>query len=147
MNFYLINSSTLAILPYGKRSSIIYEKNGEKIINKSPINIIKANCLLNGSSYMGRYDATVAITGLSYKAPIQINNDIICFPTTSPRLKSCCWIILNNIRDYYYDDKINCCIVDFFNNKMLNFNMSYNVLDNQVCRAAKLDVFLRQKEA
>lgn len=147
MNNYLIDNNTLAILPYGKKSCIIYDNKGEHIINKKPLKVIKDNCLIYGSSYNGRYDASVAIAGLSYKAPIQINEEIICFPTTSPRLKECSWIILNNIRNYYENNKYDGCIVNFKNNKLLKLDVSYNVLDNQICRASKLDVFLRKKEA
>lgn len=147
MNSYLINNNTLAILPYGKKGCIIYDNNGEHIIYKKPLKIIKENCLIYGSSYSGRYDAAVAIAGLSYKAPIQINDNLICFPTTSPRLQECCWIILNNVKNYYVDNNSYGCIINFNNNKLLQIDISYNVLDNQICRASKLDVFLRKKEA
>ena len=93
MNNYLINSNTLAIMSYQSKS-IVFEKNKKIIINKNPNAIIKCNCNMYGSSYAGRVEGTKKLTGYSYKAPIIIEdkNNIIFFPTSSPRLKNTSWI-------------------------------------------------------
>ena len=135
MNNYVINNNTLAIIPYLLHYSIIYEKDKINIINKNPKSIIKYNCMLHGSSYVGRIDGTHHLIGIYYKAPIIITDEIIVFPTLSPRLNTCCWINSINVKSINYNKKINSSIINFINNKSITFDISLNVLNNQLIKS------------
>lgn len=137
MNNYLINSNTLAIMSYLNRS-IVFEKNRKIVVNKNPNAIIKSNCNMYGSSYAGRVEGTKKLTGYSYKAPIIIEdkNNIIFFPTCSPRLKNTSWININNV-EYAYKDKNNNKIM-FNNGFSIPVKSSLNVINNQILRATRL---------
>ena len=102
MNEYEINAETLAIIPISSHVSKIIEKHDTFIVNKSTLEIIDDSCRFFGSSYKGRHEGTKSILGVSYKAPIVIeeSRDLIFFPTHSPRFDECCWISLSEIEKY-----------------------------------------------
>ena len=102
-NSYEINKETLIIFPQEKDKSFIKEEDDELIINLSPVKIINESCLYFGSSYSGRLESTKKLFGYSKKAPIIIeeSKNIIFFPLESPRLSTCIWISLGNIKEYY----------------------------------------------
>ena len=149
MKDYEISRETLAIVPYGKDSSIVYEKDCNFIVNETPNNIMDDSCRYYGSSIQGRQKGTTDLTGISYKAPIIINEDgnIIFFPTSSPRLKKCCWVSLNNIESYYYDFEKNTCIIIFDNNEKIEFDMSYCILNNQILKSHRLESIINKRKA
>lgn len=148
MKDYVITSSTLAILPYGRKSSIVYDANNSYIISRKPNAIINSNCIYHGSTYDGRLLGTKKLTGYTYKAPIIVDesNSIIFFPTSSPRLSSCCWVNLFNISNNYYDDTIDKSYIRFNNNREICLPVSKNILDNQILRAYKLAFKISKNE-
>lgn len=145
MNEYEINAQTLAIIPLGKEKSKVIEKNGDFIINSSPIKIIDESCKFFGSSYEGRFAGTKTLTGITHKSPIIIEESkkIIFFPTKSPRLNTCAWISFNNVSDYYGDGKDS--VIRFSCGKELRLHTSYTIIDNQVLRATRLESILRKR--
>lgn len=149
MKDYEISKETLAVIPYGKDSSIVYEKDCNFIVNETPNNIMDDSCKYYGSSIQGRQKGTLDLTGISYKAPIIINEDgnIIFFPTSSPRLKKCCWVSLNNIESYYYDFEKNMCIIIFDNKEKIEFDMSYCVLNNQILKSHRLESIINKRKS
>ena len=149
MKDYEISKETLAVIPYGKDSSIVYEKDCNFIVNETPNNIMDDSCKYYGSSIQGRQKGTLDLTGISYKAPIIINEDgnIIFFPTSSPRLKKCCWVSLNNIESYYYDFEKNTCIIIFDNKEKIEFDMSYCVLNNQILKSHRLESIINKRKS
>ena len=82
-NLYEFNKGTLAILPNGKESSLIYEDDSRYIIDDNPLNIMEDSCKYFGSSYEGRKNGAKEILGAEYKVPIVIadTNELIAFPT------------------------------------------------------------------
>ena len=139
MKNYMINNNTLAILPLGDTYSIVYEDNVSKIVKTRPNNIINYNCKMHGSSLEGRLKGTENLTGYSYKAPVSINNDLLFFPTTSPRLKECSWINL-------YNKFERTTQIVFNNNKYIDFRISKNILNNQILKASFLDAKLKRNK-
>ena len=141
MKNYEISKNTLAIIPVGEKKSKIFEKDNSYIIESSPNKIMDSSCKYYGSSMDGRQKGTNSLTGISYKAPIIVQDDgtIIFFPTTSPRLKKCCWVSLNNIESYYYDFEKKTCVIIFDNNKKIEFDVSYCVLNNQILKSHRLE--------
>lgn len=146
MREYSINKNTLAVLPFGDKS-IVYEKEDYFLVNTKPNKIMDDSCKYYGSSMAGRLKGTDNLIGVSYKAPIIIeeNSPLVFFPTSSPRLKKCAWICLNNISKYYYDKNSKKCIVKFLNDETIAFSMSYNILNNQVLKANRLEYVLRNR--
>ena len=148
MKDYEISNDTLAILPYGTKGSIIYEKDCNFVIDNTPNNIMDDSCKYYGSSMHGRQQGTTKLTGISYKAPIIINeeNNLIFFPTSSPRLKNCCWVSLNNIESYYYDYEKNTCVIIFDNHEQIEFDISFCVLNNQILKSHRLESIINKRK-
>ena len=146
MKDYEINESTLAIIPIDAKTSRVYEEEESYIINKSSNGIIKYNCEFYGSSYDGRCIGTKNLTGIKSKYPIIIeeSRNIIFFPTSSIRNKQSSWIAINKIKDFRKKDYI--CEIQFKNNKVLNVDISYYSLENQVVRAILLKSKLNDRK-
>jgi len=146
MNTYEINEETLAILPLDNYKSKIIEKDNEFVIEQTPYEIIDNSCQYFGSSFIGRQMGTKKLIGVTHKSPIIIEEtkEIIFFPTNSHRIYECCWISLNNINKYYKN--IDKSVVLFNTGYMLNLNISYGSLDNQILRAARLESVLRKRK-
>ena len=149
MRDYEISKKTLAIIPEGINKSKVIEKDGDFIINKYPNRVMDDSCKYYGSSISGRQKGTTNLTGISYKAPIivQEEGNVIFFPTTSPRLKNCCWVSLNNIDSYYYDFEKKRCIIVFDNKSKLEIDMSYSVLNNQILKSHRLEAIFNKRKA
>ena len=145
MRDYEINEKTLAILPFGKKKTIVYEEHDCFILEQTVNKIMDNSCRYYGSSIEGRQKGTTSLTGLTYKVPIIISeeNNIIFFPTSSPRLKDCAWISLNNINRYFNNN--DATMVEFLNRETLELPLSYNVLNNQILRASRLESSLRNR--
>lgn len=143
---YEINSSTLAILGINKNISKVIECDEEFYVEKSAMSIIDHSCKYFGSSYEGRFQGTKHLMGVNYKSPIIIeeSKNIIFFPTSSPRTNDCTWIALNKLVDYKKDRKNTK--LEFLNGYKLELNISYEILENQILRATRLDSVLRQRK-
>ena len=146
MNSYEINSETQAIIPVGEDKSKIIEANRTLIVNQTPMKIIDMSCKYFGSSYQGRFIGTKNLIGVSHKAPIIIEEtrEIIFFPTSSTRLNNCSWLSLKHLQNYKKSN--NNSIIVFNSGYLLNLDISYGVLDNQVLRATRLESVLRLRK-
>ncbi len=143
---YEISSSTLAIIAISKNKTKIIEKEREFDVDIPAMKIIENSCKYFGSSYNGRFEGTKSLTGINYKSPIIIeeSTNIIFFPTASPRVVNCSWISLNNIMMYKrLENKTNLV---FFNGYNLKIDVSFNVMENQILRATRLDAILRKRK-
>ncbi len=145
MKDYEINEKTLAVIPFSKSKAIIYEAHDCFIMETSVNKIMDKSCKYYGSSIEGRQKGTASLTGIRYKAPIIISeeNNIIFFPTTSPRLKECAWISLNNINRYF--DKEDRILIEFMNKEIIEIFITPNVLKNQIFRASMLESNIRKR--
>lgn len=139
MKDYNINKNTLALMPYGKNKSLVFEKHKYYIVNQKVNKLMDESCRYNGSTIEGRAKGTESLTGISYKAPIIVKEEenIIFFPTCSPRLKECCWINAGNISNIY--KKKDRCLVEFYNKETLEFDISYNIMNNQLSKSLLLE--------
>ncbi len=142
---YEINRNTMALIPINNDQTKVIERNRVFIINENIMDIIKNSCEYFGSSYLGRKEGTKKLTGITHKSPIIIeeSNNMIYFPTESPRLNSCSWISFNSIKRYINNNGKSTIIFD--NDKILDLDISYNSLDNQVLRSSKLESILRKR--
>ena len=141
---YEINRGTLAILPNGENSSLVYEDDERYIIHDNAFSIMEDSCKYFGSTYEGRKDGAKEILGAEYKIPIVIedSDNLIVFPTTSPSAEDCAWIVLKRVKSIEKIDSINTKLI-FDNNQEIIVNSSYRTIENQISRASRLDLILR----
>lgn len=147
MKDYTINKNTLALVPLGKKKTIIYENHDCYVIEQKISKIMDKNCEYNGSSLNGRLKGTYSLTGFNYKAPLIIAEDknLIFFPTCSPRLKDCAWINVNNInRIFSRNEK---CLIEFFNEECLEFDTSYRIINNQYLKSLSLEKAFKNRKS
>lgn len=138
MKDYFINQDTLALLPLGKKKTIVYENHDCYVIDKRISKIMDANCEYNGSSLAGRIKGTYNMTGFNYKTPIIVSEDepTVFFPTCSPRLKECAWINVGNINRI--NDLNDKCRIEFLNNESLEIDSTYRIINNQYLKSLSL---------
>lgn len=146
MNNYEINNNTIALI-FNNYKTYVYEVDKELVINKKPNEIIKYSCEYFGSSLKGRIEGTKYITGITHKAPIIIEEtkEIIFFPTSSPRLDTCCWI-RNKYIIKYDKNEDNSCNIYLINGKKIKLNCSYEIVDNQIMRSSRLESIIRYRK-
>lgn len=144
---YEISRGTLAIVPNSEENSLVYEDDSRYIVNETPFKIMEDSCKYFGSTYNGRKDSAKSILGAEYKVPIIVeeNNNIIVFPTTSPSSADCVWISLGRIKYFEKIDSSNTKIV-FDNNREIIVPCSYRTIENQVSRASRLDLVMRNRK-
>ncbi len=143
---YEINKTTCAVIPIDDNTSRIIEQEEILIVNQSVQKIIDQSCRYFGSSYVGRFEGTKNLLGYNYKAPIIIeeSTELIFFPTSSPRFSHCAWISLKLIKDY---QKINRhTLISFADGQDVEFDISFESLDNQILRATRLEAILKKRK-
>ena len=141
---YEISKGTLAILPNEKNSSVVYEDDERYIIKQTPYEIMEESCKYFGSTYEGRKDGAREMLGAEYKVPIVIedSSNLIVFPTTSPLSEDCVWISLKRVEKIEKIDANNTRII-FDNKTEIIVDSSYRTIENQLSRASRLDLILR----
>lgn len=146
INSYEISQDTLAIIPIDSKKSEVIEIGDNFIVNKSATKIVDDSCRFFGSSLNGRYEGTKSLIGVNYKAPVIVEetSSMIFFPTNSPRLTDCTWISLNNIENYSKNNGKTEII--FKNGKVIEVDVSYGSLENQVLRSTRLESILRKRK-
>lgn len=144
---YEINEGTLAVVPLSSSKSKIYEDKKEYIVNNTPYEIIDYSCKYFGSSFEGRKEGTKSILHIEYKVPIVIesSNNLIFFPTSSPFSMDCSWISLKDIKNVKELGNKGTEIT-FINDKKLVFPVSKRMIDNQILRASRLDLIIRNRK-
>ncbi len=146
MENYAINEETLAIIPLEKNKSMVYELEESFQIDKNVTQIMEDSCRYFGSSLEGRRKGTETLIGVNYKAPIIVEEtrEIIFFPMASTRYQNPPWIGLKNLKCYYKTEE--GIVIEFENNKKIILDSSYNIVDNQILRATRLESALRGRK-
>ena len=141
---YEISRGTLAIVPNEGDSSIVYEDETNYIISERPFKIMEDSCKYFGSTYEGRKMGAKEILGAEYKVPIVIedSDNLIVFPTTSPSSDDCVWISLKRVKKLEKME-FNSTKIVFDNDREIIVNCSYRSIENQLSRASRLDIILR----
>ena len=143
---YEITYDTEMIIPLSNNESKVIEKDDEYIVEQNTLKILEHSCEYFGSSLEGRKEGTKKILGITHKSPIIVEESrkIIFFPTNSPERKDCAWINLEKIDKYYKVDKKASSIL-FKCGKLVNLNISYGSLTNQILRATRLKFILEDR--
>ena len=144
---YEFNKGTLAIVPNEENSCLVYEDEERYIISDSAFHVMEESCKYFGSTYAGRKDSAKEILGAEYKVPIVIedSSNLIAFPITSPNSSDCIWISLKRIQNIYKIDNYNTKVV-FDNNKEIIVPCSFRSVENQLSRASRLDLVLKNRK-
>ena len=126
---YEINKGTLAIMPNENESSLVYEDEDRFLIEQSPFQIMEESCMYFGSTYEGRKESARSILGAEYKVPVIVEDtdNLIVFPTTSPKSDDCIWISLKRVKNFERIDNSNTKVI-FDNNKEIIVPVSYRTL-------------------
>lgn len=143
---YEINSHTVALLPTDGNGTMVIEEDTTYMVDKNTTEVINHSCKYFGSSFVGRKEGTKALMGISYKAPIIVEEtkSLIFFPTSSPRFDNCTWISLKHVNNYLKNDQNS--EITFKNGEKLKLDISYGSLENQVLRATRLESILRHRK-
>lgn len=144
---YEISKGTLAIVPNDSNTSLVYEDNDRYIVQETPFQIMEESCKYFGSTYEGRKFGAKNILGAEYKVPIVVEDseNLIVFPTTSPQSQDCAWISLKKVSNIIKIDSNNTKII-FDNNSELIVPCSFRSIENQLSRASRLDLILRNRK-
>ena len=145
-NKYEISNNTCALVAKSEDNILIIEKEGEIELSTKMQKFINYNCEYYGSSFLGRLKGSKSLLGMKYKLPIIIeeSREIIFFPTKAYNSESCDWISLNNIVDY--ENHNLKTLVTFNNNQKYLFDISIDSFENQVLRATKLLLILKNRK-
>ena len=105
---------------------------------------MEESCKYFGSTYEGRKNGAKNILGAEYKVPIVIedSDNLIVFPTTSPSSDDCVWISLKRVKKLEKME-FNSTKIVFDNDREIIVNCSYRSIENQLSRASRLDIILR----
>ena len=143
---YEINSSTQVVLPIDNSTSKAIEEKDEYVVNDNVLGIMEKSCEYFGSSFEGRKEGTKKLLGITHKSPIIIEESrkMIFFPTSSPDNPNCIWINLEKIDKYYRVSK-KISAIRFKNGDIMNFDVSFSSLSNQILRATRLKYVLEQR--
>lgn len=143
---YEINYDTQLIMPINNQTTRVIENGDEYIVENSPLEIMEHSCEYFGSSFQGRKDGTKKLLGITHKPPIIVEESkkVIFFPTISPENEECAWVNLESI-DKYYKINSNKSAILFKNGVMMEFNISYGSLSNQILRATRLKYVLEER--
>ena len=144
---YEVNKGTLAVLPNDEDSSLAYEDENRYLIHEKAYKIMDDSCKYFGSTYEGRKNGSKEILGAEYKVPIIVedSNNLIVFPTTSPFSDDCVWISLKRVKNIFKIDSFNTKIL-FDNNVEIIVPCSFRSVENQLSRASRLDLILRNRK-
>ena len=144
---YEINEGTLAILAKNKKS-LILEDDKKYVVDSLPFDVVDHSCKYFGSSYEGRKEGTKEILHINYKVPIIVDNsrNLIFFPTNSPISDDCSWLSLKSIKSIK-EGNFNTTDVIFNNGVSINIPISKRTMDNQILRASRLDLIMRNRNA
>jgi len=147
INKYEFSRGTLAIVPNDDNTSLVLEDNDRYIIQNKPFQIMEDSCRYFGSSYEGRKEGSKSILGAEYKVPIVVedSSNLIAFPTTSPFADDCAWISLRRVYNIYKVDNYNTKIV-FDNKEEIIVPCSFRSVENQMSRASRLDLVLKNRK-
>ncbi len=142
---YEITGNTCALVGINDKETEIIERGKRFTIPRKAKEVLKHSCEFYGSTLAGRIKGSQVQLGMKYKLPIIIesSNELIFFPTVSPRLEECSWISLKNIKNY--EETQYGVSIEFYNNQKIMLPISLASLEVQIFRATKLMLIARNR--
>lgn len=141
LSHYEITKDTMALLPARNidYQTIVLEPHQKRTISQVTLTLIKEACLHGGSTYDGRRLAVISQTGAQNKVPIPINPNefIYAFPTSSPSSPDCIWIFYQHVKTMKPHQKNpDYSLIVFKNYDELEVPISLSVLQRQMQRTS-----------
>ena len=144
---YHVSFNTYLIEPLihgDKLYSRVYDKNGEMVVSRKPIYIIRKSCVLMGSNYKTARTVSKRFFGdEKHKLPIIISHDYgmpcVFFPLLSPTSPNNVWVGLHaiiNIRRFK-----DCTEITLKDGRELILNFNYSSFCTQYVCATMLNKF------
>lgn len=143
MQNYIFTDSTIAILKKSKKT-IIIDVDKIRVINKNIKKVIEDNCLINGSSYLGRMKYVKKYLNNKYRLPIIINKDIILIQMNSLRNENSVLIVFKSILNY--KEHNNSLFIRCKNNYILKENISKNTFEKEIISCVKINNLINSKK-
>ena len=130
MENYEINNETMALIPLSKGKVKVLEYDEEFILDTNATQIMEDSCQYFGSSLEGRRKGTEVMIGVSYKAPIIVEEtfELIFFPLSSSRYHDTPWISLKYVDKYYKEGKN--VVLEFLNGRKILLDVTFGIFDN-----------------
>lgn len=115
--------------------SVLFTSNGVVYSEARPVDVLNVFCVLHGSSYKGREEATRRLSHDQYKkkVPVMILSPVVAaFPTSSPHQLDCVWIFNHHLT--FKELKQNLTEVIFPNGESIQVPVSKGLLEKQRSR-------------
>src|SRR5699024_4435073 len=134
LSTYIITTKTYALIPTRSTDpqTKVIEEDHTYYANQSPLELIKLNCLLNGSDFPARAESVADHLNFKRMSPAVINKRIHVFPTHSLADFECMWIFLKQIA--YTKPNGNQSMIVFKNYAEFPLPISTHILEKQILR-------------
>ena len=144
MKGYEINTGTMCLMQLKNGNTKVMERNKSYEVFSNIHKIVDESCRSFGSSLSGRLAGTTKLTGIRYKAPVILSEElsIILLPTGSTRGEICHWLSLYSIKEY--TDEAQGSVVELINGEKIHLKISKFVLQNQISKAIRLEHWLKR---
>lgn len=144
MKGYEINAGTMCLIELENGNTRVVEKDKIYEVEDNIHKIVDESCRSFGSSLSGRIAGTTKLTGIRYKAPVILSEElsIILLPTGSLRGDICHWFSLYSIKRY--EETKNGTYIELINGTKIELNISKFVIQNQISKAIRLEHWLKR---
>lgn len=147
MNYYIINEDVLCFTSDlgNSNGTMVIEKKRKFTVEIEAFKLLKKSCRWYGNSYNIHRQFVIDKFNFYIKTPIIVSkaDRLIFFPTAAPDSKRCIWISYNNVDRYVKE--LNRTKVYFKGGKILDIDVSYTTIDNQITKCIKIEKFLNER--
>src|SRR5699024_3794865 len=137
LDHYIANKNTRLIIPalHMEYESIVMEKENVYCVRQSPLNIIKATCEEDWTTYEGRKNIIAKRLNLPHKTPMMVsqNNTIFAYPTLSPKKYNCSGVFLHIAVETRKEGKHG--VLPLHDRLKVKLDVSYYILQAQLEKA------------
>ncbi|HLR67200.1 MAG TPA: competence protein ComK [Virgibacillus sp.] len=134
LNHYIANKNTHLIIPalHMDYESIVLERENVYCVRQNPLNIIKATCEDDWTTYEGRKNIIAKRLNLPHKTPMMLSQEdkIFAYPTLSPKKYNCSWIFLHIVVETGKEGKHGVLLIH--DRMKVKLDVSYYILQAQL---------------
>lgn len=140
LDHYIVNENTRLIIPaqHIAYDSIVLEKENAYCVRQTPLNIIKATCENDWTTYEGRKNVIAKRLNMPHKTPIIVSQEekLFAYPTLSPKSYYCSWVFLHLSVQIRKEDKHGVLLIH--DRIKVKLDVSYYILQAQFEKALRL---------
>lgn len=148
---YVVSFDTFMLQPVIKGNKIsthVIERNGEFIVPRKPIHVVRKSCIFYGGSLQNSTNTAKLALGKRHKTPIVIAHDFgtpyIFLPTMSPTSEQNIWISFHSIDNIEEHDL--GCIIYLENGRTVKLTVSAATMYRQYALATILEKNFMKKQ-